>query len=315
MRRALIVGIDDYSRSPLEGCVNDATEIDAILSRNADGSPNFSCKKIIVPPDVITRPLLIEALKELFSNEADVALFYFSGHGTANNLGGFLVTQDAERYDEGVRMTDLLTFANCSKAHEIVILLDCCHSGAFGALPAIDNVQSHLREGISVLTSSRVSQVSVERGGRGVFTALVSDALKGGASDVLGNVTVASLYAYIDQALGAWDQRPLFKSHVSKLISLRRCEPEIEYSILRLLPKYFPSPINEFRLDPSYEPDSEPKHPDNEKIFGHLQKYRAARLLTPVGEEHMYYAAMNSKSCKLTPLGQFYRLLANDKKI
>ena len=176
MRRALIVGIDDYPLSPLSGCVNDATEIDAILSINSDGSPNFSCRKMIAPPGTVTRPLLTEAIKELFSNEADVALFYFSGHGTSNNLGGFLVTQDAERYDEGIRMTDLLTFANRSKANEIVIILDCCHSGAFGGLPAIDNIQAHLREGVSVLTSSRTSQVSMVSGGKSVFTALISDA-------------------------------------------------------------------------------------------------------------------------------------------
>ena len=115
--------------------------------------------------------------------------------------------------------------------------------------------------------------------------------------------------------LGAWDQRPLFKSHVSRLVSLRRCEPGLDLAILRLLPIYFPDPDKEFGLDPSFEPDAEPKNEENEKIFLHLQKYRAARLLVPVGEEHMYYAAMNSKSCRLTPLGQFYWNLARGGKL
>ena len=38
-------------------------------------------------------------------------------------------------------------------------------------------------------------------------------------------------------------------------------------------------------------------------------------LVCPVGEEHMYYAAMNSKSCKLTPLGQHYWNLVKSGKI
>ena len=93
------------------------------------------------------------------------------------------------------------------------------------------------------------------------------------------------------------------------------CNPEVELQVIRLLPTYFPSPDYEYKLDSSYEPDADPRNPVNEKIFGHLQKFRAARLLVPVGEEHMYYAAIRSKSCKLTPLGQFYWHLANEGKL
>jgi hypothetical protein len=71
----------------------------------------------------------------------------------------------------------------------------------------------------------------------------------------------------------------------------------------------------ELALDPSFEPDAEPSHPGNEEIFSQLQKFRAARLVVPVGAEHLYYAAINSKSCKLTPLGQFYWSLVNSGKL
>jgi hypothetical protein len=172
-----------------------------------------------------------------------------------------------------------------------------------------------LREGVSVLTGSRASQPSIEEDGGGIFTSLICDALNGGASDVLGSVTVAAVYAHADQALGAWEQRPLFKSHVSRFVPLRENTPEVDPALLRMLPEYFPSPHDEFQLDPSFEPDAEPKNAENEKAFGCLQKLRAARLITLVGEEHMYYAAMNSKPCKLTPLGQFYWRLANGDKL
>ena len=137
----------------------------------------------------------------------------------------------------------------------------------------------------------------------------------GGASDVVGNVTVASMYAYVDQALGPWDQRPVFKSHVSKLIPMRRCSPAVNLNILRLLPRYFLKDCDELKLDPSYEPDCEPCHAEHQEVFSNLQKLRAARLLEPVGEDHMYYAAMNSKSCRLTPLGRYYWKLANSGQL
>lgn len=315
MKRALIVGIDDYKFSPLSGCVNDAERMCRVLSKNQDGSPNFQCRKLVAPTAAINRQLLYSQIEELFSNEADVALFYFSGHGTINNLGGYLVTQDAERYSEGVSMVNILEIANKAKVREAVIILDCCHSGALGTVPEIQNERAVLREGLSVLTASRAEQQAIEYNGGGLFTSKIVHALEGGASDVIGKVTIASLYSYVDQILGAWEQRPLFKSHVSKLIPLRMCNPEVELQVIRLLPTYFPSPDYEYKLDSSYEPDADPRNPVNEKIFGHLQKFRAARLLVPVGEEHMYYAAIRSKSCKLTPLGQFYWHLANEGKL
>ncbi len=315
MRRALIVGIDDYPDSPLSGCVNDARRVAHVLARHQDGTPNFDCKSLLAPSDEITTPVLKEHTERLFAQEADVTLFYFAGHGTINNLGGYLVTQDARRYEEGVPMADVLSLADSAKAKEVVVMLDCCHSGAFGAVPTLRNDSAFLREGMSVLVGSRASQPSLEEDGGGVFTSLAYDALDGGASDVLGNVTVAAVYAHVDQALGAWDQRPLFKANVSSFVPLRKNGPQVALSILRMLPKYFPSTHDEFQLDPSYEPDAEPKNEENHKVFSQLQKLVRARLLVPVGEEHMYYAAMNSKSCKLTPLGRFYWRLANGGRL
>ena len=55
-----------------------------------------------------------------------------------------------------------------------------------------------------------------------MFTSLVLGALDGGAPDILGHVSVPAVYAYVEAALGAWDQRPLFKSHVSRVLPLRK---------------------------------------------------------------------------------------------
>ena len=312
---ALLVGVDEYPTTPLAGCVNDATRMHNLLRRHYDDSPNFECRKLVAPGEAVTRATLRRAAEVVFERKADVALFFFAGHGTANNLGGYLVTQDAKRYDEGVSMADLLTLANNSPARERIVILDCCHSGAMGQLPAINNDAAILNDGVSVLSACRESEGSAEKDGGGVFTSLVCDALSGGAADVCGKVTTAGIYAYADEALGGWEQRPLFKIHVSRLVPLRNCAPGVDLKIMRMLPKYFKSPQDAYLLDPSFEPDARPHHLEHEAIFQHLQELRAARLVVPVGEKHMYFAAMNSKSCRLTALGVHYWHLANGGKL
>jgi uncharacterized caspase-like protein len=315
VRRALVIGLDDYPTAPLSGCVNDARRVAALLARNHDGSVNFDVQLVTAPTAKVTRARLRARIDELLRDEADVALLYFSGHGTENDLGGFLVTPDATTYDEGVPLTDVLTWANASKVKQIVIALDSCHSGALGNVPAVNNSAAILREGISILTASRATQTAVEVGGQGLFTALFCGALEGGAADVVGSVTAASVYAYIDQSLGAWGQRPLFKAHLSILAPLRTTPPAVTLEVLRRLPEWFPLPEVEYRLDPSYERTAQPRNKTNEAIFADLQRCRAAKLVEPVGEEHMYYAAMRSKSCRLTELGKHYRRLGEDGRI
>jgi hypothetical protein len=107
----------------------------------------------------------------------------------------------------------------------------------------------------------------------------------------------------------------LFKAHLSTLISLRNTKPAIDSAILRKFPAWFAQPAAEFPLDSSYEPDAEPRNEEHEQIFGDLQKCRAAKLLEPVGEEHMYFAAIRGKACRLTPLGRHYWRLANEGRI
>ena len=50
--------------------------------------------------------------------------------------------------------------------------------------------------------------------------------------------------------------------------------------------------------------------PSNNEIFAILQKYNRLNLLVPIGAEHMWNAAMESKSCKLTRLGEHYRRMS-----
>ena len=315
MKKALVVGIDNYLQASLNGCVNDAISMGNVLETNGDGSPNFGIKSIVSPSENITKASLTEAITKLFHGNNDMALFYFSGHGTITNTGGYIVTPDYRRYDEGISMDVILSIANESDTKDKIVILDCCHSGAFGTPRICGSTVAQLSEGLAVLTASKDIEPAVEVNGSGVFTSLVVDALRGGAADLRGHVTPGSIYAYVDQALGAWDQRPIFKTNVSRFTSLRTVTPQVPLETLRKITNYFQTPEFEYSLDPTYE-DSEANHnPDNTKIFKDLQKFQSVGLVVPVGEEYMYYAAMNSKSCKLTALGYQYWRLANEKRL
>lgn len=324
MRIALIVGINYYEEgSPLFGCVDDAHALKAVLERHDGGSVNFDCKLLTGtgPSDRVERGELKDSIEELFKTDAEIALFYFAGHGHIEASGGYILTTDSKRGDEGVSLSEILNFANESPAKNKVIILDSCHSGIAGSAPT-DGQMATLSEGLTVLTASTKDQYATEENGRGVFTTLFVDALNGSAANLTGDITPGSAYAHIDQSLGAWEQRPVFKTNVKEFISLRKVSPPIPISDLQRLMEFFPSPGFEFPLDPTYEPEMKgrdpgmpPPNPENTKKFAVLQRYNRLNLLVPVGVPHMWNAAMESKACRLTVLGEHYRRLVEKNRI
>ncbi len=313
MRKALVVGINEYPGSPLLGSVNDAHDIARVLATHGNGETNFSLRTLVSPPGVINKLMLKEAIEALFDGGCDVCLFYFSGHGLVTSTGGYIVTPDARKYDEGISMDEILALANQSRTRHTVIILDCCHAGAMGT-PAVmgQNKMALLREGLSILSASQSSGSAFEIDGKGVFTSLVVEALRGGAADIRGYITPGSIYVYVDQALGPWDQRPIFKTNVADFISLRSITPPVAHETLRKICIYFPNPEYQYPLNPSYEFTEKEAKSENVEILKDLQKFAKVGLVVPIGEEHMYFAAINSKSCRLTALGhQYWRLVHN----
>jgi hypothetical protein len=308
MKRALLVGIDDYVELPaLNGCVNDVNALLPLLARNEDNSVNFNCMSLTSP----TRRNLLSAIDSLLAPGADVALFYFAGHGKSVKGDVLLMTHDAESKD-GISVAQILDKVTESPLREIILILDCCFAGRAEKIPPFGEGLSLLRIGTSMLTATRDDQMAVETPERrGLFSTHLCGALDGGAADVLGFVSMAGVYAYLSESFGAWHQRPTFKANVDRLHIMRGCAPEVPLRELRRLPEFFPSPDYEFPLNPSYEPDAEPRNSEHEAIFYILQRYRAAKLVEPVGAEHMYFAALQSKSCRLTPLGKHYWQMAD----
>jgi uncharacterized caspase-like protein len=319
MRKALIVGIDNYPKGRLRGCCNDADAMNRLLRNHGDGSPNFSTK---LAKDVSTKSQLLQLINECFSGDADVALFYYSGHGHIDSIGGYLVTPDYSNFDFGVSLQDILTIANNSKCKDKIIILDSCYSGYLGAIGTANQNTAVISEGVTILTASRATETSIEVGGHGLFTSLLLGALSGGAADITGHITPGGLYAYIDKALGPWEQRPVFKTNVTRFTSLRNVVPQVDISVIRKICSYFSTEDTELPINPSFEPTNSPTvtheviqpyaDPTNVRIFSDLQKLEGIGLVVPVEEDHMYFAAMKSKSCALTSIGKQYWRLVHD---
>lgn len=324
MRKALVVGIDHYPpNSDLYGCVRDAHSVKSVLERNSDGTVNFDVEMLTGagPNEPVLRSDLKDRIVELFKGDSEIALFYFAGHGHIEETGGYLLASDSKRGDDGLALGEVLTLANDSNARNKIVVLDSCHSGAAGA-PPDDPRMARLSDGLTILTASTAEQYAKEDGDGGVFTTLFVDALSGAAANLVGEITPGSVYAHIDQSLGSWSQRPVFKTNVKRFVSLRKVQPPISLADLQRITDLFPVPGFQFSLDPSYEPEDKgrspgmvPANPENVRTFGVLQIYNRVNLLVPVDAPHMWHAAMESKACKLTVLGEHYRRLVENNRI
>ena len=163
MKKALVIGIDDYPTNPLAGCVNDAKGIGSILARNGDGSPNFSVLLLTSDKLPITSALLESSISELFNGDADTALLFFAGHGIINPTtnAGYLVSQNGAKGAWGISLADILAMANAAspRIKSSVIILDSCHSGYVGEIPSLGNQAiAAIGDGVTILTACHREQ-------------------------------------------------------------------------------------------------------------------------------------------------------------
>jgi hypothetical protein len=299
-----------------------------VLSRHKDGEKNFDCIAFLDQMEdgsQITRPKLRAALNALFNFDGEV-LLYFSGHGFLSKTGGLLCTSDATKDDWGIPMQEVVDLAFDSQAHQILIILDCCHSGDIANLAIMNkdagkSPLATLRENMTVIAASRATEAAIEAGGHGLFTGALLDALEGGAADHMGFVTAPALYAYVSRRFTAWDQRPVYKTNATEVLTVRACEPLIHRLQLRQLATYFPKADHKYWLDPEYEPEDEHgnvKEPVNKEkvaIAQLFKSYRDAGLLKPSDPKlQLYWVARRSETVELTPRGrEYWWLVVNDK--
>jgi D-xylose transport system substrate-binding protein len=212
-RLALIVGSSEY-RDPtlqqLRAPGRDATDLAEVLRDPAIGT--FNVRTLVnTPSDQLLRGIA------QFCHQADLGdlvLVYLSCHGVLDDRGRlYYATINTER----VLLSATAVAANWlneqlddCRARQQILLLDCCHSGAFAKGSKGDDALA-LKDRFSgrgrvVLTASRATEYSFEGatvaggGVRSVFTSAVVDGLRTGQADwdKDGQVTVDDLYHYVD---------------------------------------------------------------------------------------------------------------------
>jgi hypothetical protein len=328
MKKALIVGVDHYNDpiQNLDGCNAAAEAVSQLLKKNYSvdsevGEPNFDCRVLISDPcepkKRLTRNILRTQVKQLFEDDnADLALFFYSGYGFENSLGGYLMTQDAEEHEEGIAFDDIMIYANNSSVKEIIIVLDC----HFEKPPEESESQlskfAALRKGISILTIESLITNKNSASYSPFFPELFCHVLaSGGDNDVLGDVTLSEVYTYTNRILQPLGFGVTFKSNASSMAVLRKAKPQIDYNILQKMSHYFPSSHFRVPLDPECLRSQSSTNEAKIKVYKDLQKMVRCGLVKPINEEHMYYAALHNEHCGLTEKGKQYWFLLRDKRI
>lgn len=321
MKKALVIGINEYEESKLTGCVNDAKIVGSLLEFNDDKTHNCDVKYLLDKD--ATKLEIISSIQELYKNDDEFAILYFSGHGADNINDGAIISADLEM----IPFKEIMKIIERGRIRYNIVILDCCYSGKF-ANESIIGDKTILGNNTIILTACNPNEPAADdiNTKHGTFTNLLIGALKGGAGDILGRITPGSIYSYIDQALGSWEQRPYFKANVSTFVSLRNSKVKIEMSKLKEGMKLFETNDFKYQLDPSYEDTNVRRCKEHKAIkpyakkenvakFKVLQKLNQNGLVAPIDEEFMYFAAMNSKKVELTELGKHYWNLCHEGRI
>lgn len=233
---AFIIGIDEYAKvSPLQTAVNDARRLAEVL----EGQQHF-----LVHPPLLNargdelRNLINSVMPEAVGKD-DRVLFYFAGHGIAadgdDGPAGYIVPADADPTDVRtlLPMEDVQRQLDTLPCRHMLLILDCCFSGAFkwssrfraiGALMPKKIYKERydrfvLDPAWQVITSSAYDQKALDvlhgksTGDRGLrhtndnvahspFAAALFEGLAGAADAIVdhegdGVITVTELYSYI----------------------------------------------------------------------------------------------------------------------
>jgi formylglycine-generating enzyme required for sulfatase activity len=211
---ALLIGVSEYEAgfNPLPSAVKDVEAMRRVLVNPEMG--NFAEADVTVLKNP-QRQEMESAIYKLYANcqKDDLVLFYFSGHGVTVESGDFYLSTSITVKNQGklnptsaVAATSVHSWMNQSKSKRLVIILDCCFSGAFAkGLTAKDSgnidLQQHLGgEGRAILTASTSTQYAFESDGLklSIYTHYLVEGIEKGAADIDGDgwIGVDELHQY-----------------------------------------------------------------------------------------------------------------------
>lgn len=217
-RFGLVIGNSAFRDSTLARLVTPDVDVgdlaDLLLNKDVG---NFDDVKVLVnSSSFIARRVISEFFSE--KKRDDLLLLYFSGHGVLDDQGRlFLATKDTER--KLLRATSIPSNfitdeMNNSRSQRQVLILDCCHSGAFargakgvtGATVGTAAAFEGTGYGRVVLTATDATQYAWEgdqvlgAAENSVFTKYLVKGLRSGDADLNndGQITIDELFDYVE---------------------------------------------------------------------------------------------------------------------
>lgn len=228
-RWALLIGVDQYDDAnitPLRGAANDAHSLRETLIKYA-GFPSDQVIVLTTSEPAERQPTRTNVLKRL-SNLAGLVpkdgllLISFAGHGIDRQGRGFLIPSDATLTEDLGLLEETAVSVNHIKqrirdtgVQQVMILLDACRSYPTGRSNTSNPLTAGFTKGFSfdarnqeviafavlyaTALGDRAYEYSEKR--RGYFSWAITQALSGAAANERGEVTLASLVKYLEDAV------------------------------------------------------------------------------------------------------------------
>ena len=223
--RALVIGISDYP-SPIPKLPAVADDVRKMAKLLGSDKGQFDAKNVSSLVDAeATCQEVLKAIESTFSNvQADDAVFaYLAGHGEVQTDKYYFVAHDTNPEklpSTGVPLKKIKESFDASPSQRAFLWLDFCHSGGIiprdleGGLDDREVISRALKvvqgQGKLIVAACTPSQLAWESStvGHGLFTEALLKGLKGDAVNK-GEVTINSLFDYIDKRMGSDQQRPM----------------------------------------------------------------------------------------------------------
>ncbi len=253
---AYLFGVSQYESwlEPLPAAVKDVEAIATVLRNQNIGGFD----RVEAFPDLAANQICDE-MEALFTNRQkdDLVLLYFSGHGMTDKLGQFyFMARDTganpqTRFSKARAISAQFVHDLMEDCHSqrLVVILDCCHSGAFVRRDGegIDFEQQLGGRGRIVLTASAATKYSFEQEGEelAIYTRYLVQGLKTGAADRDGDgwVSADELHDYVVEQLttaakGMSPQRYVVEKDGEKIRLAKAAVPDPERTYRQLVKQY-----------------------------------------------------------------------------
>jgi len=228
-RWALVIGVDKYTDpqiSALKGSDNDARQISDALVRFS-GFPKDQVILLSTSEPIERQPTRVNILRRLSNLSTTVPkdgmlLVSFAGHGMERGGQAFLLPADAQISDSisfleetAISMSRVKSWIKETGVSQVVLLLDACRNDPGGRADAPNNlsnayvnafnfdVRNKEVQAFATVYATGIGQRAYEytEKKQGYFSWAVVEGLKGAAANDKGEVTLAQLVKYVQDAV------------------------------------------------------------------------------------------------------------------